>query len=554
MGASASVDRPQLKLAADTAREGDVDSQLAALMIRTGWLGMGAGTVPSGTLGPSGKEDPYMSKQLPAPVRRELGVPQRYSRAEAIACTSRWLIKTAKKVAEEKRSAGPDVDAIKCVLGSGEFFVGLDEVVPQSGGRKSQCQVALQGIAEGVLASIATAGERDIYVGRGLAQKLGSVGKAFPGDGTVVRLDDAGVLGSALTDVVYGHENMCWVLLTVPVDAEFMFIAAIAMMGVAVDHDFQRQIRALAADHGGGTVRVAPTKGFSRMMNKAHSDHANERKPRPACNIDISRNAVTFGSPEELAAGFEAVAARFPPLRVKNNFRPEFDAAKRSFGYRSVLVNMLYVPESKVGKAVTWGQLMADMPDAAWAKFSADAASSLGPGFAKRLTAWGKLLFLGEGREELINYPGLESCTNEALMNNNRRFVESLKKLLATPVRFIVETQFILTEYLEMRKSSHIWYKIFRADSATDLLADFKKYAIAYDEDESELCQAYVNWLRGDLSAYKKYAIGRRQRSLVGAIVDDEREDPSTSHRRRHRRRGRRRDVFNFTNVPRAVH
>ena len=101
MGASASVDRPQLKLAADTAREGDVDSQLAALMIRTGWLGMGAGTVPSGTLGPSGKEDPYMSKQLPAPVRRELGVPQRYSRAEAIACTSRWLIKTAKKVAED---------------------------------------------------------------------------------------------------------------------------------------------------------------------------------------------------------------------------------------------------------------------------------------------------------------------------------------------------------------------------------------------------------------------------------------------------------------------
>ena len=146
------------------------------------------------------------------------------------------------------------------------------------------------------------------------------------------------------------------------------------------------------------------------------------------------------------------------------------------------------------------------------------------------------------------------------------------------PVRFIVETQFILTEYLEMRKLSHIWYKIFRADSATDLLADFKKYAIAYEESESELFEAYVNSLRGDASAYKKYAIGRRQTSTVGELVDnpplwcrrvrsrdgkdvpgrregaDKREDPSTSHRRRHRRRGRRRDVFNFTNVPRAVH
>ena len=46
------------------------------------------------------------------------------------------------------------------------------------------------------------------------------------------------------------------------------------------------------------------------------------------------------------------------------------------------------------------------------------------------------------------------------------------------PVSFIVETQFMMEKYLEMRKESHLFYKIIRAESFQALQQDFRKHAL----------------------------------------------------------------------------
>lgn len=53
-------------------------------------------------------------------------------------------------------------------------------------------------------------------------------------------------------------------------------------------------------------------------------------------------------------------------------------------------------------------------------------------------------------------------------------------RLRATPVAFIVEVQFLLTEYLQMRRESHMWYKIMRTPSASDLVVDFYSYVLSH--------------------------------------------------------------------------
>jgi len=51
------------------------------------------------------------------------------------------------------------------------------------------------------------------------------------------------------------------------------------------------------------------------------------------------------------------------------------------------------------------------------------------------------------------------------------------EKFRAAPVRFIVEIQFLLTEYLRMRKRSHVWYKLQRSETMEGTVSDFYQYA-----------------------------------------------------------------------------
>ena len=140
-------------------------------------------------------------------------------------------------------------------------------------------------------------------------------------------------------------------------------------------------------------------------------------------NIDIWRHGVTYPTAEQLHAGFLAFTERFPVLRMKNNLRPEFDAEHKSFGYRAILVNMLFRPNpGPDGQELTWNDLF-DLPSTQQAWDDIRAAES--------------------------------GCSKDRF---DEVFVDVLRSAYGTrPVRFVVETQFILQEYLEMRKYSHFW-------------------------------------------------------------------------------------------------
>ena len=49
--------------------------------------------------------------------------------------------------------------------------------------------------------------------------------------------------------------------------------------------------------------------------------------------------------------------------------------------------------------------------------------------------------------------------------------------LRRAPAVFLVEIQFLLEDYLLMRKDSHVWYKLVRTRAVADLVADFYSYA-----------------------------------------------------------------------------
>merc|ERR1711937_39390 len=118
------------------------------------------------------------------------------------------------------------------------------------------------------------------------------------------------------------------------------------MLACAVDAEFQNLSAAIAVATG-GRCKSAPPKSFARMMNKLVSpdDHMwKYPNPRSANNIDLSRNAVTYKDCDSLLQGLAAFTKRFPAIRMKNNMRREFDAQNKSFGYRTIMVNMFFQP------------------------------------------------------------------------------------------------------------------------------------------------------------------------------------------------------------------
>ena len=328
---------------------------------------------------------------------------------------SRWLLSTIVGLLR-----GLDADresdtmlSIKHLLGNRHFAVGHDNYrwLPDGG---TAVFHSLKGLARVRLEQIAAAGERDIYRGLGLEDELGDVGRHTGTWTASVRMDSPKLLGQALWDGVKRKP-----------DPEACYAVGLMLLSSAVDAEFQRLSHKIAQATQ-GECKSAPPKSFPRMANKllAAEDHLWELPdPRSALNIDLCRNGVTYSSAEQLHAGFLAFTERFPVLRMKNNLRSEFDAEHKSFGYRAILVNMLFEPDSGPdGQQITWNDLF-DLPSTQ--------------------EAWDEIRTAEQG------------CSAARF---DEVFVDLLRSAYGTrPVRFVVESQFILQEYLEMRKNSHFW-------------------------------------------------------------------------------------------------
>ena len=99
---------------------------------------------------------------------------------------------------------------------------------------------------------------------------------------------------------------------------ESVYIHFLRLVAMAVNPLFQDQAQAIATKNQ-GVLKECKIKGDVRIRNKAVADHRSERRPRPAMNIDVVRNAITFQTKEDLAAAAKALSTTMGgALRVKN--------------------------------------------------------------------------------------------------------------------------------------------------------------------------------------------------------------------------------------------
>ena len=85
------------------------------------------------------------------------------------------------------------------------------------------------------------------------------------------------------------------------------------------------------------------------------------------------------------------------------------------------------------------------------------------------------------------------------------------KKIAAKPISMVIEVQFYVDAFLTKRKLVHIFYKVFRTQSALELVMDFAKYAngegesaaMAYNQPAPTMTAEYAT-LQGIAEAKKR--------------------------------------------------
>jgi len=210
----------------------------------------------------------------------------------------------------------------------------------------------------------------------------------------------------------------------------------------ALDPGFQaKAAQAFKEVTGKNAVKPPAVKRFARMS-------AQPGPPEPAENADISRTAWTLeDGAEVLRAEAKAREVFGTPLRCENNYRPEFDALKKTKGYRCMLVNYLY----DSGK--TWGEMQDEVNTAAAkvAELLASEARAIG------------------GAEEDID--------------ESREGVEKVRTkdfggaMAGEKAQLVVEIRYMTKDYYAMGKSTHVWYKVVRADHAMGMAMDYAAWA-----------------------------------------------------------------------------
>jgi hypothetical protein len=256
-----------------------------------------------------------------------------------------------------------------------------------------------------------------------------------------------GTLGVGMTAVPNPRQDMHGLLPTprwnfqetsngVPT-AEQRYLWALQFFATAMEPVFRQRTSDICSMAGTQLVSVA-IKAFGRIEGKLYADHKDEPSPKGASNADMNRCAI-HGSADEVMAAFEAASQVLgPPIRVKNNYRGEFDP-ETTKGYRAILCN--YVLDA----GVTWGDLL---PEAS--------------------RTWDNLFDMFCHTCDRNNIPYFQMMYRAA-----KEWMFS-PEVAETPARMVVEIQFATSEYFGMRKKTHLWYKILRAEHQVQLCMDFR--------------------------------------------------------------------------------
>ena len=223
---------------------------------------------------------------------------------------------------------------------------------------------------------------------------------------------------------------------------ESVYVHALRLVARIVDVDFQVATGSVVTPLG-GELRTAAIKGDTRMNNKALADHRHQPKPRPALNIDVNRNCVTFDSAKELVAAADGLVQKFGGYvgRSKNGFTASHAKQSSQFHYRSMMLNFI------VDFGCTYGELVQRSDVVA--------------------------LFETYVEQPPENPRGNWNQWRKKAIEAIQHLKSDQMKLL--PVKLICETQLILRPYLNARMQMHLFYKIVRAISPEHL---YKQFAV----------------------------------------------------------------------------
>jgi len=263
-----------------------------------------------------------------------------------------------------------------------------------------------------------------------------------------VRQDDVMLVAGRIYD---GTKSQLW--------NEKAYIHCLRMIGMAVDLRFQSDVKGMCTA-AGGSMQSAPIKDFARMRDLCQSvkHHGRHKFPRPAHNLDINRNCSTFDTPEDMLSFVQALQGhdRFgtQPIRVDNTFTDDDATAKERFYHRVVRGNWLYSP------GITYKELLASPLSDMWERYH-NYETVEGHGSKDPHEPWQSWR---EQIELALDYLKSSEIADEQ-------------------VQIIVETQMLLTPFLEAHLKMHVMCKICLSPSQKALYHEFS----AQDQITSDL-------------------------------------------------------------------
>ena len=320
--------------------------------------------------------------------------------------------------------------------------------------------VQLKAFAGAKLDALGEAAEREIYAALGLGPKL---------DGVCADVENVHPRQDVHAGLAASTAEM----------GSWEDIIKLLIAAHALDAGFQAKAAAAFVRAGGtGAGKPPAVKGFMRMLAKLNTDHADADEPKPYENADTNRVAWVLEDAEQLIkAEAEARTALGPPIRCKNNYQQSFDASLTK-GYRAMLCNYVYDSQK------TWGELESEVRAAeaevkrlvlgvfAGAGAPEDDVAEMGAdidqvaaefGVDPREPGWeGVLAGAGKDEDEIAEH----GAAIDKVLGDSAAMRES-------PAKLVVEIQFMTKEYYAMRKKTHAWYKVVRADHARGMLVDY---------------------------------------------------------------------------------
>ena len=374
--------------------------------------------------------------------------------AEKRAATLRWV------QAALERTAAHDTSFKRPLL----YVLANDRLWPDPENPEEPGFAQLKAFAGAKLDALGEAAEREIYAALGLGPKLDGV--CADVENVHPRQDVHAGLAAATAKNFGGFEG-------------FGHAFKLLIAAHALDAGFQAKAAAAFVRAGGtGAGKPPAVKGFMRMYAKLHTDHADAPEPQPYENADTNRVAWVLEDAEQLIkAEAEARTELGPPIRCKNNYQQSFDASLTK-GYRAMLCNYVYDSQK------TWGELESEVRAAAAEVKRLVLGVLAGMGFPEDvLAACGVLVEVvaaefgvdarEPGWEGALAGKGKDDDEIAALGADLDKVLRDSAAVRASPAKLVVEIQFMTKEYYAMRKKTHAWYKVVRADHAAGMQLDY---------------------------------------------------------------------------------